>query len=74
MSRTDRDALIEIGNLIGAPTMSYFPDYALKEWRERGEKVARIVQEQLGIPTPAADPEKYRRNPGIKRIDKPFWP
>jgi len=64
---------MEIGNIIGAPTMQYSPEYERNELLRRGEKVARIVQEQLGIPTPAVDPEKYRRNPGIKHIDKPDW-
>jgi len=67
MPKTDRDVLIEIGNLIGAPTMSYAPDYALKEWRERGEKVARLIQEQLGIKTPPVDPDKFRENPSGTR-------
>lgn len=65
---TDRDALIQIGNLIGGPTMSYAPQYELKELKERVQKVAKIVMEQLGVQEVLADPEKFRRNPGINTM------
>jgi hypothetical protein len=74
MPRTDKDALIEIGNLIGAPTMDYSPEYARRELEKRIQQVGRIIVEQLGLVEPKPDPEKFRRNPGLRRLDKPFWP
>lgn len=71
---TDREALIVIGNLIGAPTMNYAPEYKIKELQERAQKVSDIVVAQLGLVKPSPDPEKYRRNPSLKPLDKPFWP
>jgi len=63
--KTDREALIEIGNIIGAPTMSYCPEYAVKELQERVGKVSDIIIAQLGLTKPVDDPEKHRTNPGL---------
>jgi hypothetical protein len=73
-TKTDKEVLMEIGNIIGAPTTMYFGASEVKEWRERAHKISALIQWHLGIPQPAYDSEKYRQNPGIKRIDKPFWP
>lgn len=67
MPRSDREALIEIGNIVGAPTMQYSPKFERGELMERGEKISKIVQEQLGITPPVADPEKFRTNPSGTR-------
>ena len=65
--RTDKDALIEIGNLIGAPTMDYSPEYKIRELEKRIQQVGRIVVEQLGLVEPKPDPEKFRENPSGRR-------
>lgn len=68
---TDREALIKIGNLIGAPTMDYSPEYARKELEKRVQQVGKIVVAQLGLVEPTSDPEKTRTNPsGRRAVDK----
>ncbi len=71
--RTDREVLMAIGNIIGAPTMHYSPTHELGELKKRVDHIANIIIEQLGLVKPPVDPEKYRRNPGIIHIDKPDW-
>lgn len=42
-----RTVLERIGNLVGGPTMTYSPANEIKEWRERAEKISKLVQEAL---------------------------
>ncbi len=63
--KTDRELLYEIANLVGAPTMDYSPEYVVKEQRDRLDKVAALIINQLGLTVPDEDPEKYRTNPGL---------
>jgi hypothetical protein len=66
---TDRDALIQIGNLVGAPTSAYFPEQERKQLVKRLQDISAIVQAQLGVPTPPAKhPDDTRQNPGIGAI------
>jgi hypothetical protein len=69
--RTDREVLMAIGNIIGAPTMHYSPEHENKELKKRVDHIANIIIEQLGLKVPPVDPEKFRTNPGIKHVDKP---
>jgi hypothetical protein len=50
MALTDRALLINIGNIIGGPTMTYSPENEIHEWRERAENISRMIQEQLRKP------------------------
>lgn len=66
---TDRDALIKIGNLVGAPTSAYFPEQERKQLVKRLQDISAIVQRALGVPKPAPkNPEDTRQNPGIGAI------
>ncbi len=67
--KTDLEALIEIGNLVGAPTTHYqFPEQDRKELVKRLQKISDIVMGQLGVTRRIVDPEKTRQNPGIREI------
>ncbi len=66
---TDRDALIAIGNLVGAPTTAYFPEQERKQLVKRLQDISAIVQKALGILEPAPKPaDATRQNPGIGAI------
>lgn len=66
---TDRDALIKIGNLVGAPTTAYFPEQERKQLVKRLQDISAIVMEALGVPKPAPKhPDDTRQNPGIGAI------
>lgn len=66
---TDRDALIKIGNLVGAPTMHYSPESEREELVTRLQDISVLVQRALGIPNPAPKPADFsRQNPGIGEI------
>ncbi|SRR5258708_2282079 len=41
--KTDREILIEIGNIIGKPTMTSCPEYEIKEWQERAQKIGNLL-------------------------------
>ena len=44
---SDRDALLEIGNIVGAPTMDYAPDTERAELLDRINRISAIVQKRV---------------------------
>lgn len=64
-TKTDRELLYDIANLVGAPTMDYAPEYKAQEMRDRLDKVSALIIAHLGLRIPEEDPEKYRTNPGL---------
>lgn len=45
LARTEEleDALREVGNVIGGPTMTYSGIHEIREWRARAQKIAALV-------------------------------
>lgn len=46
---SDRDILIEIGNMIGCPTATYSPETEVNEWRQRARLISRVIQNQMKV-------------------------
>ena len=64
-TKTDRELLYDIANLVGVPTMDYAPEYKAlwykaQEMRDRLDKVSALIIAHLGLRIPEEDPENRR--------------
>lgn len=68
-SKSDRDMLMEIANMVGAPTLHYASDKQQRlELESRLVAVSVKIQQHLNVQPKLVDPEATRQNPGVREI------
>lgn len=67
--KTDRDMLMEIANMVGAPTLHYASDKQVRlELEGRLTAVSVKIQQHLKVEAKPIDPDATRQNPGVREI------